>query len=156
MSYTDTHHHEMEETFEIVNNSVILLHSHIHHFIYISSIVTNPKYLKTYHGSSQTQVLYGTGDTAGRLGGTNCGPQLHHSLIKISRVVWVYNLIRQTPKSQKPITMVHFFEPLKLSPCKFNDFTSNLTMNFLIQMHVIIISVYLCHCTFTIGILSII
>lgn len=57
------------------------------------------------------------------------------------------------PKTNYNCTL---FKPLKLSPCKFNDFTSNLTMNFLIQMHVIIISVYLCHCTFTIGILSII
>lgn len=83
---------------------VISLHFHLYHYTFIFSHLC-----KTYHGSSQTQVLYRTGDTAGRLGGTNCGPQLHHSLIKISRVVWVYNLIGQTPKFQKKQLQLYTF-----------------------------------------------
>lgn len=60
------------------------------------------------------------------------------------------------PKANCSCTL---YKPLKLSPCKFNDFTVlNLTkiFNTKLQMHVVIISVHLFHCTFTICILSII
>lgn len=52
MCCIDIYYYEMEEIFEIVNNSVILLYFYIGYFIYIFFIVINFKYLKIYYGFS--------------------------------------------------------------------------------------------------------
>ena len=79
--------------------------------------------LLAYLGFCQTQTLSRAGGTVGGLGGTHCCPQLHHPLIEISRVIWVYHIIGQTPKKYQTSQFVG--KPLKYISKTFIQPNSN-------------------------------